>query len=597
MKKLLLVAVAALGSMASFAQIDVQPVVGGYEGDLYVNVGSADYSQDKDIRMYAKVFVNAAEANGNVDFSLPNFSFMGIKLGDIFLPNIGLSQEDGIYTFGQNPEVRMNFKLTEQDSILADAKLDEALSYVKGDSIVAYIPVQWVMSESMKTPIAVLFKGVRVNPYALSNGNFNDESRWTQSRPWDSTHGLFDWSALEDNDEYWGASKWQLDEYVTPEPWCIANVTGLNGIGATLVGEQAQVNDDDVNPDHAVLLINKPNPYMSTQIVPAYMTLGTSFATANAMNLDKTADGGAFGGVAFTGKPDAIQFDYAHAHGMTQEEADDDTDESMIYAESQLNREEPATVVAYLWKGQYKQEAVPGETAFGAPSTATIYGRDRNILDMTTTTGGAVTKSDDAACIAQVVKSITEVQGKDVTAPLTMVVPLDYGKYAGTDVQPDSLNIIFSASDYFGKRSKVGAGNALLIDNVKLLYYHAIKDATYNGKAIVFNADGAADLSTEAYDASSLSYTKVGEGATVEEDFNAETGVLTITVKAQDVRYNPEAVTTYTIKFNAELTAIAGVKADAAGVKAAPAVYTIDGRRVAAPVKGANIIGGKKVIK
>lgn len=577
-------AVAVCCSAPTFAQTDVQPVVGGYEGNLYVNVGSADYVEDNDLRMYAKVFVNASEnATGKVDFSLPNFSFMGIKLGDIFLPTIGLNAQNGVYTFGENPEVRLTFKLTETDNILADAKLDDALSYVKGDSIVAYIPVQWVQSETQKMPIAVLFKGVRVNPYALSNYNFNDATRWEQSRPWDSTHGYFDWSALQDNDEYWEQSKWQMEEYITPDAWCISHVMGMNGPGATVVGAKELTNGDEENPDYAVRLTNTPNPFMSTQVVPGYMTLGTSFASASVSDLGK-ADGGTFGGVAFTGKPDAIQFDYSRSHTQAGD---------TLYAAEVINSEEPATVVAYLWKGQYKQEAVPGETNYGKPSTVTMYGRERNILDIKTTTGGAATKSDDAACIAKVVKSITgNVEGKLET----MVVPLDYGKYAGTDVQPDSLNIIFAASDYFGQRSKVGAGNALVVDNVKLLYYHAIKDASYNGQGFVFGDDHAADFSTEAYVPANLQFTKVGQGATVEQSYNDETGVLTITVKGQDVRFNPESVTVYTIQFDAVKTAIAGVKADAAA-EVAPAVYAIDGHRLAAPVKGANIIGGKKVIK
>lgn len=584
MRKLLLVAVAALGSMASFAQTDVQPVVGGYEGDLYVNVGSADYVEDNDLRMYAKVFVNASEdATGKVDFSLPNFSFMGIKLGDIFLPTIGLNEKDGVYTFGENSEVRLTFNTQEIGTILADAKLDDAQTYVKGDSIVAYIPVKWVQSETQKMPIAVLFKGVRVNPYALSNYNFNDATRWELSRPWDSTHGYFDWTALQDNDEYWEQSKWQIEEYTTPGPWCISHVMGMNGPGATVVGAKELTNGDEENPDYAVRLTNTPNPIMPTQVVPGYMTLGTSFASASVLELDK-ADGGTFGGVAFTGKPDAIQFDYSRSHTQAGD---------TLYAAEVINSEEPATVVAYLWKGQYKQEAVPGETNYGKPSTVTMYGRERNILDIKTTTGGAATTSDDAACIAKVVKSITgNVEGKLET----MVVPLDYGKYAGTDVQPDSLNIIFAASDYFGQRSKVGAGNALVVDNVKLLYYHAIKDASYNGQGFVFGDDNAADFSTEAYVPANLQFIKVGQGATVEQSYNDETGVLTITVKGQDVRFNPESVTVYTIQFDAVKTAIAGVKADAAA-EAAPAVYGIDGRRLAAPVKGANIIGGKKVIK
>lgn len=577
-------AVAVCCSAPIFAQTDVQPVVGGYEGNLYVNVGSADYVEDKDLRMYAKVFVNASEdATGKVDFSLPNFSFMGIKLGDIFLPTIGLNENDGVYTFGENPEVRLTFNTQEIGTILADAKLDDAQTYVKGDSIVAYIPVQWVQSETQKMPIAVLFKGVRVNPYALSNYNFNDATRWEQSRPWDSTHGYFDWSALQDNDEYWEQSKWQMEEYITPDAWCISHVMGMNGPGATVVGAKELTNGDEENPDYAVRLTNTPNPFMSTQVVPGYMTLGTSFASASVSDLGK-ADGGTFGGVAFTGKPDAIQFDYSRSHTQAGD---------TLYAAEVINSEEPATVVAYLWKGQYKQEAVPGETNYGKPSTVTMYGRERNILDIKTTTGGAATKSDDAACIAKVVKSITgNVEGKLET----MVVPLDYGKYAGTDVQPDSLNIIFAASDYFGQRSKVGAGNALVVDNVKLLYYHAIKDASYNGQGFVFGDDHAADFSTEAYVPANLQFTKVGQGATVEQSYNDETGVLTITVKGQDVRFNPESVTVYTIQFDAVKTAIAGVKADAAA-EVAPAVYAIDGRRLAAPVKGANIIGGKKVIK
>ena len=584
MRKLLLMAVAVCCSAPTFAQTDVQPVVGGYEGNLYVNVGSADYVEDKDLRMYAKVFVNASEdATGKVDFSLPNFSFMGIKLGDIFLPTIGLNENNGVYTFGENPEVRLTFKLTETDNILADAKLDDALSYVKGDSIVAYIPVKWVVTETDKQPIAVLFKGVRVNPYALSNYNFNDATRWTQSRPWDSKNGYFDWTALEDNDEYWASSKWQMEEYITPDAWCISHVMGMNGIGATVVGAKDLMNGDESNPDYAVRLTNTPNPFMPTQVVPAYMTLGTSFASASVSDLGK-ADGGTFGGVAFTGKPDAIQFDYSRSHTQAGD---------TLYAAEVINSEEPATVVAYLWKGQYKQEAVPGETNFADPSTVTMYGRERNILDIKTTTGGAATKSDDAACIAKVVKSITgNVEGKLET----MVVPLDYGKYAGTDVQPDSLNIIFAASDYFGQRSKVGAGNALVVDNVKLLYYHDIKDASYNGEGFEFGPSHAADFSTEAYVPANLQFTKVGQGATVEQVYNAETGVLTITVKGQDVRFNPESVTVYTIQFDAAKTAVSGVKADAA-TKAAPAVYGIDGRRLTAPVKGANIIGGKKVIK
>ena len=541
MNRFLLTCCATICSVASFAQTDVKPVVNSYTGDLYIAFQPEEYTDEA--RMTAKVFVNASETEGKVDFSLPNFSFAGMQLGDIFLPNIALNEAEGTYTFGENPNVRFDFTTA---GIIADARLDEKRSYIKGDSIVAYIPVQWIMYEDSSMPIYVLFKGTVTNNFAIENGNFNEVSFWQQSRPWDSTHGLFDWSELESNDDYWNQSKWQLDEFTTPTPWCIANVTGMNGIGATLVGEPIQVNDEEAEvADFAVKLTNRPNPFMDTQIVPGYMSLG-----------DATANEG-----------------------------------EETYKASTINASEPATVVAYLWKGQYAQANVPGETKFGSPNKVTMYNRDRNILGLETTTGGNVTTSDDAACVASVVKSI---EGDQTNSLATMVVDLNYGEFAGSDVQPDSLNIIFSASDYFGKRSKVGAGNTLVVDNVKLLYYHSLKNVTFDGKPVAFSEGNTATL-TESYDANKLSYVKVGEGATVSKSFNEETNVLTLTVKAQDVHFNPEAVTTYTIQFAPTETGINDVKTNVSA--ASKTIYTIDGRRANTLVKGVNIVGGKKIVK
>lgn len=583
MKKLLLTCIAAAASFTAFAQTDVKPVVNSYTGDLYIALQTEEYTDDA--RVTAKVFVNASETEGKVDFSLPNFSFAGMQLGDIFLPNIALNEAEGTYTFGENPNVRFNFTTA---GIIADARLDEKRSYIKGDSIIAYIPVQWIDNNM---PIYVLFKGSVTNHFAIENGNFNEPSIWQKSRPWDSKHGLFDWSGLESNDDYWNNSKWQLDEFITPTPWCIANVTGMDGIGATLVGEPIQVNDEEAEvADFAVKLTNRPNPYMATQIVPGYMSLGTTWATADVMKLEKTADGGAFGGIAFKGKPDAIQFDYMRSHGKATGDATANEGEE-TYKASTINANEPATVVAYLWKGQYAQANVPGETKFSNPSKVTMYNRDRNILGLETTTGGNVTTSEDAACVASVVKSI---EGDQTDSLATMVVDLNYGKFAGTDVLPDSLNIIFSASDYFGKRSKVGAGNSLVVDNVKLLYYHSLKDVTFNGKPVAFSEGNTATL-TEGYDAKKLSYVKVGEGATVTTSFNEGTNVLTLTVKAQDVYFNPEAVTTYTIQFAPTETGINDVKTNISA--ASKTIYTIDGRRANTLVKGVNIVGGKKIVK
>ena len=572
MKKLLLTCIAAAASFTAFAQTDVTPVVNKYKGDLYISL-EEDEIYDEESKVTANVYVKATTEASKVDFSLPNFSFAGLPLGDIFLPNIDLAQNDSTYTFGENKKVRFTFLPGTDSQIVADAYLDNTRSYVKGDSIIAYIPVTWIIAEgetpeeNTTAPIHVMFKGVVANTFTLDDTNFNDDSMWGYSKPWDSKNGYRTLALLDGDNPFWSATKYTIEDFITPSNWCIANVTGINGLGATVVGKKVTLNE---TPDYAVTLTNTANPMMPTQIVPGYMTLGTSWATASLADLKNSADGGAFGGVAFKGKPDAIQFDYMRTHG-------------------EANPTENATVVAYLWKGEYKQADVPGET--GGDSKVTMYGRDRNILGIETNQGGKVSKSEDAACVASVVKSI---EGDQTDALATMIVDLNYGEFAGTDVQPDSLNIIFAANDYFGDRNKMGVGNSLTVDNIKFIYRHGIKNAMINGKEIAFADDNTA-TTTETYDETKFSFTKVGEGATVTKNYNGETGVLTIRVDAQDVKFNPEATTTYTIQFALVPEAIDHVKADAAS--AAKNIYTIDGRRANSLVKGVNIINNKKIIK
>lgn len=572
MRKLLLTCIAAAASFTAFAQTDVTPVVNKYKGDLYISL-EEDEVYDEESKVTANVYVKATTEAGKVNFSLPNFSFAGLPLGDIFLPNIDLAQNDDAYTFGENKKVRFTFLPGTDSQIVADAYLDNTRSYVKGDSIIAYIPVTWIIAEgetpeeNMTAPIHVMFKGVVANTFTLDDTNFNDDSMWGYSKPWDSKNGYRTLALLDGDNPFWSATKYTIEDFITPSNWCIANVTGINGLGATVVGKKVTLNE---TPNYAVSLTNTANPMMPTQIVPGYMTLGTSWATASLADLKNSADGGAFGGVAFKGKPDAIQFDYMRTHG-------------------EANPTENATVVAYLWKGEYKQVDVPGET--GGSSKVTMYGRDRNILGIETNQGGKVSKSEDAACVASVVKSI---EGDQTDALATMVVDLNYGEFAGTDVQPDSLNIIFATNDYFGDRNKMGVGNSLTVDNIKFIYRHGIKNAMINGKEIAFADDNTA-TTTETYDETKFSFTKVGEGATVTKNYNGETGVLTIRVDAQDVKFNPEATTTYTIQFALVPEAIDHVKADAAS--AAKNIYTIDGRRTNSLVKGVNIINNKKIIK
>ncbi len=548
---------------AAQAQVTAADLAGQYTGDLYI----AFTSEPTDPLTNQKVDIAAGSEEGTIDFALYNFGFNGVPLGDIALPNISFTGNNGTVTFGENTPVNLSFL---NGAIKATASLNAEKSYIKGDSLVAYIDVMWVQGAS-NTPIYVTFKGIKPakEETAAFDGTFDKE--WEQSHPWDSSNGYFDWTELEKNDTYWSSVQYQLADYVQPEGWTVAHVTGMNGLGATVVGKKDTVEVGN----YAVKLTNTPNAMMSDQIVPGYMSLGTTWATANAMNLSGSADGGAFGGIEFTGRPDAISLRYKRAHGTA-------------------NATERASVIAYLWKGTYTQKDVPGNTGFGSTQNVEMKDRDRNILGIATTMGGEVTKTDDAACIASVEKYI---EG-DAEEWTDLTAELNYGDFAGGDVRPEKLNIIISANDYFAARNLMGVGNSLTVDDVKLVYWHALSALAYEGAELQFDENTTSyrieDLS---YDADKLSYTKKGQGATVKTTYNDETNTLTIRVEGEDITTTPESFTEYTIAFDAS-TGIDSINTAAPATD--NAVYTISGVRVSSDLsslpKGVYVKGGKKII-
>ena len=334
------------------------------------------------------------------------------------------------------------------------------------------------------------------------NGDFDDT--WEDCIPWDS--------------------KGNTDVYGTqPSGWKISNVCGMSGMGATIVGKSVS-GFTGSNGDLAVELTNTPNLYRKSEIVPAYLTLGTSWATAKAsFSSVSNADGGTFGGKEFSYRPDALSFFYKRtlSNGST----------------------ENATIVAYLWRGTFTQNNVPGNTTMGTPTKVTMNDRDRQVLgvDMTGCQGGDQSQTVDASCIASINHSIVG----EVTEWSQMVLDFDY---KSEEIIPEKINVIFAADDYFGDRSKIGKNNTLTIDNVKLIYYHSLAKCTYDGQQVTFDGNNSASVSA-LYDRSKLDYVKKGVGATVKEEYNNATGKLTITVKGNDNSADNPSVTTYTIQF------------------------------------------------
>lgn len=333
--------------------------------------------------------------------------------------------------------------------------------------------------------------------YQLNNNDF--EGGWEDCIPWSS-----------DN------SKTTVGH--NPKNWTVSNVyaAGLK----IIVGK----NVEGKNSTSAVFLENLKK--VGNNKVPAYLTLGKSWATAKVSGFSPEAgseDGGTFGGINFTKHPDAISFDYKRDNSKGSEDA---------------------MVVAYSWRGTYTQKDVPGNTAI-SPVPADMIDRDRNILNLPTSKGGAVTKTENAQLVASVQYRI---KGSTNGKWVNQVVDLDYGTNGAAAVE--KFNVIFSATDYFD-RTKIVPKNSLTVDNVVLLYYHALSDLKYDGVTLNgFSEDKLSyDLSDVTYDASKVDYTKKGVAANVKQSYNEGTGVLTITVEGEDFSVNPQSVTTYTVQF------------------------------------------------
>lgn len=104
------------------------------------------------------------------------------------------------------------------------------------------------------------------------------------------------------------------------------------------------------------------------------------------------------------------------------------------------------------------------------------------------------------------------------------------------------------------------ANDYLQLDDIKLIYYHALSDLKYDGTTLngFSETTTSYDLSSVDYDATKVSYTIKGAAATAETSYDETSAVLTITVKGDDFSSDETSLTAYTIQFKkpvAETTA------------------------------------------
>lgn len=509
--------------------------------------------------------VVSKESNGTYTFVLKNFSVtvgdQTMKIGDATISDLEPKESNGVITL----------ECTDKDAPVTNGDLDGKLkdnkviitmkstidNYVLTTDI-SQLTVRLIDEDEelgyIEIPVKADFKSESYTLPTATTPQLNDFSGdWETCIPWDS----------KGNTESSGTQ---------PKGWHISNVYTM--LGAIVAGEKVN------GSNGTTVAVKLTNQDLSGQKIPAYMSLGTPWATAETkVTKVRNADGGVFGGLDFTYRPDAISFDYQRDNSK---------------------KKENATAIAYLWKGTWTQTNVPGNTAvgfagYGTATKVTMTNRDRNVLGNETnaTLGDPATHTTDAKLIAKLEQSISESTNgtwKSMTIPFT---------YKDDTAIPEYINVIFAANDYFGDRNGIVAGNSLTIDNVKLVYYHALNSLTYNGTPVANFAEGTTEYTLNgklAEDFDKVKFTVKGAGATYDVAKDEVNNVATITVKGNDYDVNPSSKTVYTIKFDGTV-GINGITTSTNSANGA--IYDLSGRQLKTMQKGINIVRGKdgKMIK
>lgn len=257
---------------------------------------------------------------------------------------------------------------------------------------------------------------------------------------------------------------------------------------------------------------------------PAFINFATPWVYA-VTDID-ACDGGVYGDTTFTYKPDAIKG---------------------VFKRTQGDAPENAHIIAYFWTGTFNSP-IAQTGSDGNKSTRIQADVDRAVMgrpDAGTITG-------DGRLIASCDYAFATTKNNDWEE---IVVPIDYKL---TDVAPTKMNVIISSADYWNRKN-IQVNSTLEVDAVQFVYYHALKNVTYNGKPIEVKENESQFYipisPDETFDLNKLKYDKVGVGATVEAPvYDAAKNTVTITVKGNDFEKNNKSVTTYVFTIVKEQT-------------------------------------------
>lgn len=356
--------------------------------------------------------------------------------------------------------------------------------------------------------------GLTASAQYLPNGDFEQ---------WKTTCGKSDQTSIN---KYLDTAPFGLATRpgVEPQDWNGSNVNqtvfGYNASSDALVTRQKEGDNSYVR-----LVCTKVGAKIGQGLgaieikaeAPAFINFGTPWVYA--VSSKNKCDGGVYGGMPFSYKPDAIKGRYKRTPAATKEKA---------------------RIIAYLWSGTFKSSIPSGK------STRMQDDVDRAIMGRVSGVTG------DGKLVASCDYGFETTKNNDWEE---IIVPINYKR---TDVVPTKMNVIISSDDYWTRGNMV-ENSTLEVDDVQFVYYHALKNVTYNGKPIEVKENESQFYipisPDETFDLKKLKYDKVGVGATVEGPvYDAANNTVTITVKGNDFEKNDKSVTTYVFTIVKEQT-------------------------------------------
>ena len=245
-----------------------------------------------------------------------------------------------------------------------------------------------------------------------------------------------------------------------PEGWSVSNVYQVKPF--TLVTPDKDRTGNEAGR-HSVKMVNTWCGLLTMgATAPAYMTLGNTWSYGDVadQSINGDSDGGAYGGMEFACRPDAVSLWVKRLHS---------TAESTSNKNSQINKEEKASVIFYSWKGSTTSSVKIG-LSWNA-TTIQMEDREKDVLGDRTPDS----KTEDF----ELISSMKQYIEGDINEWTQMVYDIKYH----SESTPEKVNLIVSSSDFFD-RAKMGEGNQLWVDDVDFVYYSTLTGLEVGGAAV-----------------------------------------------------------------------------------------------------------------